>query len=121
MSYFMEQQDSRFCILSKNVEPARQAICHVMDSYDWFDTNDIESLSDAVSQFGWGIVLDDSGNVTDIAQWIDNMNEENLLFTALAPFVVSESYIQMVGEDTKMWRWVFDGVCCKKITPKIEW
>lgn len=40
---------------------------------------------------------------------------------AIAPFVAAGSYVEMMGEDNAMWRWVFDGVTVHELRPTITW
>jgi len=42
-------------------------------------------------------------------------------FDVIAPFVENQSFIEMIGEDYKMFRYVFDGEACIIVYPTITW
>jgi len=92
--------------------------------YRWTDTQEFlkaTSLKDAMAAWRWHIedssIL--SGDIIGIDFWGEKMGDDIILFKAIAPYVVKNSYIQMNGEDGCIWRWVFDGTTCKEVEAQI--
>jgi len=50
----------------------------------------------------------------------EKYGDEDLLFAAIAPYVEAGSYLEMIGEDGALWRWVFDGTYVYKIFAQVE-
>lgn len=121
MSYNMIQQDTQFFMDKSNLDAACKALRSVATDFKWFDMSDDYSLENSVYQFGWSLNFDDNGNVNDIEHLLEYAGDEKRLFDAIAPYVKSGSYIQMVGEDDAIWRWFFDGTRCIKQIPTFIW
>lgn len=121
MSYTMKQQETSFFISSADVEPARLALREACDTVDWFKRANARHLENAVGQFDWELVFDDDDNVVNIKHCCEYLGNETILFHTLAPFVKPGSFIQMLGEDGELWRWVFNETICKEIKPTINW
>lgn len=121
MSYTMEQKETQFFMDSSNLEPARKAILATMSGFDWFKKRNALTLEAAVAQCGWALEFDDEDNVNGIEHLRDYEDYEDRLFNALAPYVWPGSFIQMVGEDGELWRWIFDRSKCTKRSPTITW
>ncbi len=81
----------------------------------------IHSIEDALDYFGYTAKNDVKDNIIGLEHNAENLSDEEKLFDIIAPYVRSGSFIEMVGEDSEMWRWVFNDGTMKEITPKIEW
>jgi hypothetical protein len=75
----------------------------------WKEWESVEDVFDAwrfpvwVEEDGIG-----NGGITGIKTFAgEKLGAEDEFFDAIAQFVSDESYIEMVGEDGKRWRWVF--------------
>jgi len=66
-----------------------------------------ETLADAFAAWRWEAEESADGSIVGLAFMGEKPGDEDMLFAALAPFVGSGSYIEMVGDDGLMWRWVF--------------
>jgi len=131
----MDKRDSRFEMAAADKPGALAAIHALMGKVDelgeggrwsdgkcvekwfsWVDTGVVlkaTELSEAMQGWGWPIDEDETtGDVTDIYFYGEKAGQEELLFKAIAPFVKDGSYIEMVGEDGSIWRWLFKGGKC---------
>mgnify|MGYP000109231594 FL=1 len=81
----------------------------------------IHSIEDALDYFGYTAENDLEDNIIGLEHTKDKLHDEEDLFFVIAPYVRSGSFIEMLGEDHYMWRWVFNDGTLEKITPKIEW
>lgn len=122
MSYTINQSDSAFFILEENMTSALSALKKLCEERNWCGgLKKVRHLENALDQFGWSLEFDDDGNVSSIEFLRDYEDCEQELFSTLAPFIRAESFIEMIGEDNKIWRWVFDGTTCQCRKPTIVW
>ena len=123
MSYTMQQRESVFSISGENVSTALKAIKDVCKERNLFDgLKKAHHLERALEAFGWELEFDDDENVIGIElikSYYDTTDE--LLFATLAPYVKTDSFIEMVGEDSKTWRWIFNGKKCTSKEPTVTW
>lgn len=122
MSYTIHQTNSAFYISEENLTPAFTALKALCEDRNWYNgLRKIRHLEDAVGRFGWNMEFDDDGNISDIKLLRDYAENEQAMFSALAPYVKAGSFIQMSGEENEIWRWVFDGATCVMKKPTISW
>ena len=82
----------------------------------------IENIKDAFEYWRWTVEIDESTNdIVDIYFNGEKLGDDYVFFQAIAPFVEADSYIQMLGEESNMWRWYFDGNTCIDQQPTITW
>jgi hypothetical protein len=124
----MQNYDVYFNIRKENVDAALKAIKEMPISdihYSWVEEEEYrsaETLEDAMKAWGWCIDTDKDGNVDSIYFDWEKIGEEFQLFKAIAPYVEPESYIAMIGEDSTIWRWYFDGkTCVEQEVEEIIW
>lgn len=140
MGYYMNQVRNKFKIKKENFDAALEALKSVfveenMTCHDWYgnkshphfswvSTEDVlksTTLKDALNRIRWKPYHNNNGDINAIVFQGEKIGDEDVFFNAIAPYVVDESYIEMMGEDDYQWRWVFhDGICEEK-TPKIIW
>ena len=106
---------SKFIILLENKEKALQTVKELDLGNEYIKLNmpNCISLEGAMYLHKWGLdhqYYDESkGNVTGI--YFEGLRidpEETLvLFKTIAPFVESGSYIAVIDEHEKIWRWLF--------------
>lgn len=131
MGYCMEQANSRFTIKAENKLGALQALRKLDvktasgDHFSWMngcDPSTWKCLGDAMAD--WRYEIDDDGDDEDITQIEftgEKLGSDTFMFNAIAPFVEPHSFIEMHGEDGAMWRWVFDGKCCREVDAEVRW
>jgi hypothetical protein len=132
MGYCMQQRDSVFFIAKKDVPKALKAIKslvgkeRIADSsgphFSWVDTTgftEAKTLSDALNAWRWSVEEDADGNVVAIQFEGQKLGDDGLLFKAISPFVKKGSYIEMSGDESAIWRWVFDGRKCAEKDGKV--
>ena len=130
MGYCMSQTGSNFFLAKENKSLALEAIKNLKGQetikdgsgshFSWVDTNEFmnaTSLQSAMHAWRWDLEEDDEGNVVDINFVGEKSGDDYVLFDVIARYVKDGSYIQMVGEDNCIWRWVFNGNTCADISP----
>lgn len=127
MGYCMEQMENKFCIRKENEEKALQALKELArknKKLAWINSNTIikaNTLEDAINECGWELERDDEESDYNAIYFIsEKLGDENIFFSAIAPYVESGSYIQMVGEDGCIWRYVFENGEMKEVEAKIS-
>ncbi len=133
MGYCMTQRDTSFRIRANKVNEALKAVQSLHGKETISDGNGRhfywvsntfwkrDSLPAILKEWRWEITFDECGDVENMAFAGEKIGDEMKLFGAIAPFVEKGSFIEMDGEDGCMWRWVFDGMTCKEISPTITW
>jgi hypothetical protein len=135
MGYCMSQQESTFSIKPLNVPGALAAIKALAGSetitdasgrhFSWVDTREFleaQTLPGAMKAWRWFLDSDDeTDEIHDITFEGEKLGDDAVLFDAIAPFVEPGSYIEMLGEDGSLWRWVFDGKTCQEKSANISW
>jgi hypothetical protein len=130
----MELTESNFTILAKNKKFALQAIKNlagqgtVNDSsgkhFSWVTTEEFfraKTLEKALRAWRYSTeeVNEEDLGISEFTG--EKLGDDFLLFQALAPFVVKNSYLQYQGEDGTIWRYVFDGETCEEKTARFVW
>jgi hypothetical protein len=68
-----------------------------------------ETLADALAARRWGAEESAAdGSIVSLEFLGEKHGDEDILFAALSPYVRSGSYIEVVGDDGVIWRWVFE-------------
>ena len=134
MGYCMQQINDKFCIKVENQEGALKAIKDLAGGetikdasglhYSWVITEEFlkaKTLDKAIKAWNWYVYIDDVGDMRDIEFLGEKLGDDEILFSAIAPFVDEGSYIEMDGEDGSKWRWIFsEGKCIEK-SATISW
>jgi hypothetical protein len=146
MGYHMTMRDSLFEIKKENAEKALNAIKALADPvlmqdtcggggsykgekmrevwYSWVNTEEFlnaKTLTEAIKAWRWIAEEDEAGNIWSIWFNGEKLGDDEILFTALAPYMEEGNYIEMTGEDGALWRWeVEDGELVSK-TADISW
>jgi len=128
MGYCMHMRDKVFEISKENKIAALQAVQvlagkeTITDAsgahFSWVNTNEFvkaTSLKEAMKAWRWEIYEDEEGNVIDIDFYGEKLGDDEILLSAIAPFVKDGSFIEMMGEDDGHWRWCFEN---KKVVEK---
>jgi hypothetical protein len=121
MGYHIYQESCNFFIQGTSVIDAFHAVKALADAedkgrngthYAWVDTDTLRNattLKEAMSEWGWEISFNETGDVDDIYFNGEKLGDDAILFAAIAPFVKAGSYIEMRGEDDCFWKWKFNG------------
>jgi hypothetical protein len=127
MGYYMEMREVSFEIPNENKEKALEllkTLARKNSNLSWVDSDTVlrsETLSEALDECSYDIEEDESGNVINIYFTGEKLGDDELIFDTIASTVKDGSYIEMMGEDGLIWRWVFKGGKCKEINAKIQW
>lgn len=87
--------DNRIRVANEDNEKKYKNIDEVLLNYDWYFDYDLED------------------NVIDITFDGDKYRGDEEMLNILAPYVEKGSYIVMIGEDSYIWCWYFDGKKCE--------
>jgi hypothetical protein len=142
----MDMVDANFRIKAENCNKALKAIQRLACEADqmsggvfaagkqtsrhfsWVHTCNFEkapTLDDAMGGWRWpverDIPNDQDSDVVGIQFYGEKLGDDAVLFHAIAPFVEEGSWIEMRGEDSAMWRWVFRDGRLHEISPEIIW
>jgi len=131
MGYSMWCMESDFKILQENHDKALEAIKALAGKetitgygtphFSWVTTEHFlkaRHIEDALEEWRWSVEFNERGDISSIGFEGEKLGDEDVLFNAIAPFVVEGSYIQMGGEDQYSWRWVFVDNRCVEIPGK---
>lgn len=138
MGYSARVTETDFHMNAADKEPALQAIKALAGKgtltdwpsgrrrYSWVDDEDYVNAPTfelAMQAWGWPVETDEAGNVIDInfEDGDNKLGDEDVLWAAIAPFVADGSYIQMIGEDGEIWRWLFTNGAARNVKPLISW
>jgi len=129
MGYSARISETKFLIKEENLEDAFIYAKDFLIKYDekisYVEKEDIEAtnnLEDLFNVFGFEIDFDRTTGHLDTIDFVwEKMEEEMILLKQIAPYVEECSYIQWVGEDGYIWRYVFRNGIFEIVTPKIEW
>ena len=126
MGYHISQVDSKFFISKGNCAAALTVIKHRIDlaHLDLEVGINTITLEGVLGVLHWYAEKNKYGDIVSISFCGEKACEvcnEELLFTIIAPYVRAGSYIEMVGEEHEMWRWVFNGQTFKETYPTISW
>ena len=123
MGYYMYSRGSNFKFKEDvHTELIVSAIKSLKGKLPWVTDEELDSCNDddlnkALNVCGW--------DYSEYAHSMDFIDEksggEDLLFENIARFVEDGSYIEMIGEDDYMWRWVFKSGTVREVTPNIIW
>lgn len=81
----------------------------------------IGNLNDIFQKFDWE-VKKEGKTWTNLKFLGDTLNDDHTkLFQIVAPYVPEGCFIEMMGDNGVLWRWVFDGKTCKEVQPEIRW
>jgi hypothetical protein len=130
----MSQLDSSFFIAAKDKDAALQAIKGLAGKGDcvdylgngnqhkhfsWVNDDseflDAGNLEEAMDVFRWTPETDSDGNIINVSFEGEKIGSDAIFFAAIAPFVKDGSFIKMGGEDSAVWKWVFDNGKVKDI------
>ena len=138
----MDQRDSAFSINNDKKADALKALKELLNHtglmsggqfggegepkrwFRWVDSDDVanaKTLEEALKAWRWETYANDKGDIVNIELQREKLGDDLVMFEAIAPFVISGSYIQMTGEDGSMWRWTFNGVQCVEQNATITW
>lgn len=92
--------------------------------FSWINTNVVlsaKTLQEAMNECRWEFQTNggDNGDFDVIEFNGEKLGEDELIFSAIAPFVKDGSFIEMEGEDGSLWKWIFNDGKVKEKMAKI--
>jgi len=108
MSYFMEKSFDNFHMTAENYEAAQRAIATITDKYILDTAN------------AWVITPETDGSVREIEFNGNRYSEDINFFVVIAPYVTSNSVIELEGEDGEHWYYLFKDGEVKEYSGEFE-
>ena len=132
MGYGMSSMEANFKIFKDDHEAALESIKAlagketITDSsgkhFSWVETKEFlkaRHIEDAFVAWRWEVSFNEDGDINDISFNGEKLGDDFILFEAISPFVVEGSYIQMLGENGYIWRWVFKDKSVVEVPAKL--
>lgn len=122
MSYCIEQRGGSIVLPSSNVSFALDALKRWMrEEQECDDWDRFRNFEDIAHEFGLMVTFDEDKN----EYFIDNEGEKLLLqeefLEVIAEFCNEDSYIELLGEDGHLWRFVIKDGRLLVRSPSINW
>lgn len=127
MGYPMFVNECKFLMPCDKLPGAFAAICdgEPHDGYAYHHNEKIldnsVDLVSAMKILRWEAKQNAEGDVIAMEFTGENYGDEDIIFSAIAPFVRNGSYIEMIGDDGDRWRWHFEDGRMTIKTPAITW
>ena len=127
MGYYMDQMETDFKFKDNKEKEILNAIKSVVNNGEvnaWVNKDAVNkclTFECALSECRWDYNVLDNYKKSNLIFNGTKLGDEEVLFNAIAPYVEDESYIQMLGEDGLMWRWLFKNGKCNETYPEIIW
>jgi hypothetical protein len=74
-----------------------------------------KTFQEIIQELGFDPTYSEDGDLV-LASYDNKIGSEQLFFSAIAPWVAQDSYIDWRGEDGAEWRWSFDGATLKVLS-----
>ena len=94
---------------------------YLRDSSIFIETRHADIAVGILAKAEFEAVFDDAGNITHFQSVCDDMRDNEELYQALAPYMRSGCYLEHCNEMGDVWRWVFNGDKCERITAIMLW
>lgn len=86
----------------------KQNIPTILEALRWHILHEnAGSIQEAFEEMDWYVDTDRSGDIAYIAFTGEYLGHEEEMFSLIAPYVESGSFIQMRDENDEVWRWIF--------------
>lgn len=119
MGYCMYLMDSSIHIKKEQFTSALEAVKVAFPENR--DIQTLTELEDAMCDFYYALEFNDIGDICGISFDGEKLRDDDIFWSALAPYVEDGDFIEMEGEDLNRWRWVFKNGVCREIKPTITW
>ena len=115
MGYYAYSASAEFFIKIEDVQAALDALNKISSIGANFS-----DFEEAMADYNFIVEADAEGNYDSICFPDEKWRDADVLLEAIAPYVKNGSFIEMIGEDGMMWRWLFrDGSCVEQYVKEI--
>lgn len=123
MSYCIQQRDQDFLIKAAKPPRAYEALSKRTKYVEKHPEQTIMQRFTALMGYNDYSVDYDKTTGDCIGVWLeaDRLGNDMEMFDALAPYVEHGSYVEFIGEDNYIWRWVFKQGELHEVSAKIVW
>jgi hypothetical protein len=85
------------------------------------ESSKCRTIEELLEAWGYEAKTNFDGHIIGLGYVMEKLGDDLKMFLAIAPFVKSGSFVEMVGKDGASWRWVFDGTACVEKTGTVDW
>lgn len=78
-------------------------------------------FDDVMSEFYYSPEYDENGDICGLRFDGEKLQNDDILWSALAPYMEDGDFIEMEGDDFNRWRWSFRNGTCHEIKPTLIW
>lgn len=111
--------ETKILIKKENISKVVESFKKKFEDYEDVKTGAVNTIEDVFWEFGYNIITDDAGNITEIDTVSSDLpNGQEEFFEAIAPAVEDGSFIHLKREDTH-WKFVFKKGKVKRLDSEI--
>lgn len=100
--------DTKILIKSENLAEIIESFREKFSDYEDVKTEDINTIEDVFWEFGYNIIQNENGDITDLDTISSDLpDEQEEFFAAIAQYVETGSYIELKRAD-EYWKYVFE-------------
>ena len=110
MGYAINQVAGEFFLAAEDFDSAIAAAKTIGSAatHDYvLEFRNLENLEEILSAWRFQAEFDETGNITELWFTGENAGDQEVILTAIAPWVGDGSYLQIAGEDGSQWRYQF--------------
>lgn len=111
--------ETKILIKKENITKAIESFRKKFADYEDVKTGDVNTIEDVFWEFGYNIITDDDGNITELDTVSSDLPDgQEEFFETIAPVVEDGSFIHLKREDTH-WKFVFEKGNVKRLDSEI--
>ncbi len=131
MGYCVDVTCTGMIIKKKNIKKALAAINAIpvkkesrigIGGYAWVNHDGKHpDLITALANWRYDAKTQQNGDILIEYFQGEKVGDDEVLWTAIAPFIQKDAEVEYHGEDGCQWKYVFDGKTYKELTRSVEW
>lgn len=116
MGYCIHQNKCKFVIIYENIRPMLKAYNSAPAMM-----HKAYSVEELFDKYAFSAEFDEDMNVVGIEFQGEKSWSEDELFSMIAPFVESGSFVEFIGEDGSVFRYIFKDKKCRCVEAMLSW
>jgi len=85
------------------------------------EAKDAKAVKEELEKEKMSVKFDEDKNIVDISINDDRLYNKKDLLDNVSSFVKNNSYLEIIGEDGRQWRWIFQDGQCHEVFPVLIW
>lgn len=119
MGYNMYLMDYSLHIEKNNFTPALDAVKAAFPKNEEIQL--FTALEDVMVEFCYVPDYNENGDICGFDFDGEKLQDDDIFWSALAPYMEDGDFIEMEGDDFNRWRWSFRNGTCHEIKPTLIW